>query len=200
MPPTHQSGPRRASLRPPPPRPPASWPACRPLIYAFPLDSRQDADAFNQPLSLDTSSVTSMQYMFQVRLPRLPMPPTHQSGPRRASLRPPPPRPPASWPACRPLIYAFPLDSRQEADAFNQPLTFDTSSVTSMRYMFEVRSCACPCHPLTSRGHAARHLGHRPHALPSPGPPAALSACPLLDSAVRASVQPAAEHRHVQRH
>ena len=30
-------------------------------------DARQDADAFNQPLSLDTSSVTTMDYMFQVR-------------------------------------------------------------------------------------------------------------------------------------
>ena len=31
--------------------------------------TRQDASAFNQPLSLDTSSVTSMSYMFDVRLP-----------------------------------------------------------------------------------------------------------------------------------
>ena len=30
-------------------------------------DARQDADAFNQPLSFDTSSVTTMDYMFQVR-------------------------------------------------------------------------------------------------------------------------------------
>jgi len=31
------------------------------------LDARQDAYAFNQPLSFDTSSVTTMDYMFQVR-------------------------------------------------------------------------------------------------------------------------------------
>ena len=46
--------------------------------------------------------------------------------------------------AYAPLIYALPLDSRQDADAFNQPLSFDTSSVTSMRYMFQVRLRACP--------------------------------------------------------
>ena len=66
--------------------------------------------------------------------------------------------------------------------------------------MFAVRLRACPCHPLTSRSHAARHLGHRPHALPPPGPPAALSACLPLDSAVRVCVQPAADLQHVQRH
>ena len=31
--------------------------------------TRQGADAFNQPLSLDTSRVTSMYQMFNVRLP-----------------------------------------------------------------------------------------------------------------------------------
>ena len=92
------------------------------------------------------------------------------------------------------------LCTRQGAHAFNQTLSFNTSSVTSMDYLFWVRLRACPCHPPTSRAHAARHLGHRPHALPSPGPPAALSACLPLDSAGRASVQPAAELRHVPRH
>ena len=48
-------------------RPPVSWPACRPLIYALPLDSRQSASAFNQPLSINTSSVVYMSGMFQVR-------------------------------------------------------------------------------------------------------------------------------------
>ena len=43
------------------------------------------------------------------------------------------------------------LCTRQNADAFNQSLSFNTSSVTSMRYMFWVRLRACPCHPLTSR-------------------------------------------------
>ena len=36
------------------------------------------------------------------------------------------------------------LCTRQGASAFNQPLTFDTSSVTSMRYMFAVRLRTCP--------------------------------------------------------
>ena len=60
---------------------------------------------------------------------------------------------------------------------------------------------ACPCHPPTSRAHAARHLGHRPNALPPPGslPPPHL--CPPFGRAAgRVCVQPAAELRHLQRH
>ena len=37
-----------------------------------------------------------------------------------------------------------PLWTRQDTNAFNQPLTFDTSSVTDMQYMFQVRSA--PAH------------------------------------------------------
>jgi len=37
--------------------------------------TRQNAKAFNQPLSFDTSSVTTMRYMFRVRSPRVPMAP-----------------------------------------------------------------------------------------------------------------------------
>ena len=40
----------------------------RPAWYAF-LSTRQSASAFNQPLSLDDSSVTDMQGMFHVRSP-----------------------------------------------------------------------------------------------------------------------------------
>ena len=43
------------------------------------LWTRQDAYAFNQPLSFDTSSVTSMQYMFQVWLRTCPN--LHLDGP-----------------------------------------------------------------------------------------------------------------------
>ena len=32
------------------------------------------------------------------------------------------------------------LSTRQSATVFNQPLSFDTSKVTDMRYMFDVRS------------------------------------------------------------
>ena len=38
-----------------------------------------------------------------------------------------------------PASHALP-STRQYASAFNQPLSFDTSSVTDMRYMFFVRS------------------------------------------------------------
>ena len=38
-----------------------------PRIVCPRFDSRQDASAFNQPLSFDTSSVTTMYYMFHVR-------------------------------------------------------------------------------------------------------------------------------------
>ena len=56
------------------------------------------------------------------------------------------PHPPAFRPAPRPDPHVRPpFDSRQSAKAFNQPLSFDTSSVTNMRDMFKVRfSRACP--------------------------------------------------------
>ena len=44
------------------------------------VSTAQMAIAFNQPLSLDTSSVTSMAYMFQVRLARA-LPATTAVGP-----------------------------------------------------------------------------------------------------------------------
>ena len=42
-------------------------------------------------------------------------------------------------PTPRSASYAL-LSTRQLASAFNQPLSFDTSKVTSMGYMFYVRS------------------------------------------------------------
>ena len=51
--------------------------------------------------------------------------------------RPTPCRLPARTP--RPASHAF-LSTRQGATAFNQPLSFDTSSVTNMGGMFVVRS------------------------------------------------------------
>ena len=56
---------------------------------------------------------------------------TPQALPPPASHLPPPTLPPAS--------HALP-STRQYASAFNQPLSFDTYSVTAMRYMFNVRS------------------------------------------------------------
>ena len=43
-------------------------------LHALPL-TRQSASAFNQPLSFDTSSVTTMGYIFYVRSPRVPLAP-----------------------------------------------------------------------------------------------------------------------------
>ena len=58
-------------------RPPAgpAHPSPR-IAHALP-STRQYASAFNQPLSLDTSSVTDMSHMFKV--PRGPWPPTSWS-------------------------------------------------------------------------------------------------------------------------
>eukprot|EP00964_Phaeocystis_antarctica_P045727 scaffold26337_cov57-Phaeocystis_antarctica.AAC.1 len=41
---------------------PVCWPAPSPRTACPLFDSRQDASAFNQPLSFDTSSVTTMTY------------------------------------------------------------------------------------------------------------------------------------------
>ena len=69
--------------------------------------------------SWDTSSVTTMHGMFQVRNTLAPVPP-----------------PPVSPSTCLGV-------TRQQASAFNQPLSFDTSSVTTMYLMFYVRSAPC---------------------------------------------------------
>ncbi len=87
-----------------------------------PLWTRQNTNAFNESLSIDTSSVRDMQYMFQVRTA-----PAHT--PFRLLARLPPSQ------------HAS-LCTRQGAAAFNQPLTFDTSSVTTMKYMFSVRAAS----------------------------------------------------------
>ena len=49
------------------------------------------------------------------------------------------PTPSASRSASRPASYALHL-TWQRADAFNEPLSFDTSKVTSMENIFEVHS------------------------------------------------------------
>ena len=85
------------------------------------LSTRQSAEAFNKPLSIDTSSVTDMNDMFRVR--------------RFAH---------AVSPAALFLMTLLRFGSAQEASAFNQPLTLDTSSVTDMSSMFSVRSTPMP--------------------------------------------------------
>ena len=82
---------------------------------------------FNADISnWDTSGVTSMRYMFRVRFARA-LPPQALG---RAASR------------CMPRIAcACTLRStRQGATTFNQPLSFDTSKVTTMYAMFNVRS------------------------------------------------------------
>ena len=107
----------------------------------FSFDPRQGASAFNQPLSFDTSSVTTMRYMFMVRSSYAPPRATRPGLPRICSralsctLRAP--RSPAASPGPH-CVYALLsiLGATQEASAFNQPLSFDTSSVTNMGLMF----------------------------------------------------------------
>eukprot|EP00964_Phaeocystis_antarctica_P109113 scaffold73604_cov48-Phaeocystis_antarctica.AAC.1 len=130
------------------PPPPASRAAPRPAPYAL-LSTRQGAHAFNQPLSFDiTSKVTYMLRMFWVRSSPCPAPNLQSSPPLHAACatvvrRLPPPGPhlaPHRMPSFR-----------QDAQAFNQPLSFDTSSVTNMEYIFHVRSSPCPAPNLQSR-------------------------------------------------
>ena len=106
-------------------------------------------------------------------------------------------------PTPRPASCAL-LSTRQAASKFNQPLSFDTSSVTDMQQMFQVRSAHTlappslhsralfPCMPLVR---CRRPTPSRPRPTPRPA-----SYIPPLDSAVCGGVQPAAELRHVQSH
>ena len=208
-----------------------------PLSDVPPLDSRQDADAFNQPLSFDTSSVTDMDGMFAVRFRLCAFCPHSRAGPHtrtpralliRPSLCVPhlratrvvplsaapfglsagcacfqpaaerkhlqrhrhephvlcalPPTPSAPTPELghtrtlralliRPSLRATspchtrrpsvdcPLWTRQAtAYAFNQPLSFDTSSVTDMSLMFNVRFRLRLLPPLPSWATHARRV------------------------------------------
>jgi hypothetical protein len=161
--------PERAACAAATPHPPASRRAPRPASHV-PLPSTwQQAAAFNQPLSLDTSSVTSMSYMFQVRSARALTPNSLESRAFSRACRLCRHRP-ASRRAPRPASHV-PLPSTwQSAAAFNQPLSLDTSKVTSMRNMFEVRSARAltpnslespsPCMPLAPPP---------PHTFPPPG-------------------------------
>ena len=89
--------------------PTPSQTACR-LSYYASFFTWQRASAFNQPLSLDTSSVTTMQYMFNVRFTRaLPSAPTVGAVQHAACAAAAGPTP--SQPACRPSYYPFLLGS-----------------------------------------------------------------------------------------
>ena len=109
-----------------------------PLASYVLLLTRQNARAFNQPLDLNTSSVTDISYMFGVR-PARALPPisTVGSSPARC-LRHRHPTPSRFSARMLPTLHAL-LSTRQQASAFNQPLSFDTSKVSSMTLMFLVR-------------------------------------------------------------
>ena len=81
-----------------------------------------------------------MYGMFQVRSARaLPPPALSRALPVRAACDTATQRPHASRAAPLPASHAL-LSTRQSAKAFNQPLSFDTSKVTNMSFMFYVRS------------------------------------------------------------
>ena len=116
--------------------------------------------------------------------------------------RPPFPRLPTRIPLT-PHRICPPFDPRQQASSFNQPLSFDTFSVTDMRSLFTVRS---PRPKSAVKPSPARCL-HRgrppPPRLPTRQRPAYLAPhrMPFFRlSAVRVGVQPAAELQHFQRH
>ena len=120
-------------------RPHASQAVPLPASHAC-LSTRQYAYAFNQPLSFDTSKVTTMYAMFYVRSARA-LAPTALSRALfvHAACVAATPRAHASRAAPLPASHAR-LSTRQGASAFNQALSFDTSKVTTMRQMFYVRS------------------------------------------------------------
>ena len=146
------------------------------------FDSRQQASAFNQQLSFDTSSVTDMFAMFYVRSSPCPAPISAVIRALSCTLRTP--RSPAASRLCQPVHLAPhrmpPFESRQAASAFNQPLTFDASSVTDMADMFLVRSRSCPapesavvssparclCAPRSLASRPAARLQLAPHRTP----------------------------------
>jgi hypothetical protein len=95
----------------------------------------------------------------------------HTTGPPASRLAP---LPPAS--------HALP-STRQLASAFNQPLSFDTSSVTTMYGMFQVRPARVPLAPSLLRvgPHACRRCRLVP-SLPPPGTHLAPITRPPFDS------------------
>ena len=116
----------------------------------------------------------------------------------------PPPPPPASRAASRPASHAF-LPTWQDASAFNQPLSFDTSSVTDMTGMFAVRStrALAPSLQLYFSWAFPVHAACAAATSRNPRLPAHTSsriACPPSDLAGRVGVQPAPELRHLQPH
>ena len=130
-----------------------------------PAVARQGASAFNQPLSLNTSGVTDMSQMFEVRFGVCHGPCVRSGPPCMLRTPPPPPRPPKSRPVSPSVS---PAVTRQGASAFNQPLSLvDTSKVTTMYGMFYVRPPRVPLPPnvRSSLPCTSLRAPPRPHAL-----------------------------------
>ena len=188
----------------------------------------KDLGSFNADVSAwDTSGVTDMSSMFEVCSPPCTLPSTAHRKPSchdafETSSRLPGRTPPRIvHVACTfapPLPHALPylaphftphapLVTRQGAYMFNQPLSFDTSSVTDMSSMFEVRP-ARASRPMSNYSslHAActttapQYL--TPHVIPHVH--VHVHVCthhePPFDLAVCGWLQPASEFRRVQRH
>ena len=88
----------------------------------------------------------------------------------------------------------MPSFRRQEASAFNQPLSLDTSKVTDMGFMFQVRPARVPfaqspVGPFVCMSLAPPSLRHAP----PPDWPHPHFVCPPFDLAESIGVQPAAE-------
>ena len=130
------------------PPPPASRPAARPaprVLCLRPSAARVRLQPAPELGHLERH--VHAQYVLRALPPHAPCPPNLQSHlslctlhAHRARSPPPAPRPAHSphrtvCPAC---------DPRQEARAFNQPLSWDTSGVTDMRGMFDVRCSPRP--------------------------------------------------------
>ena len=109
-----------------------------------PFSTRQEASAFNQPLSIDTSSVTDMNSMFRVRPERVKRSMPSRGFPGTLLASPSPHAPLPSPCPHRAPPHIAPLSTLQFTSAFNQPLSFDMSSVTTMFGMFYV-STRGPC-------------------------------------------------------
>ena len=110
----------------------------------YPLLTRQNAWAFNQPLSFDTSMVTTMEAMVAVRSGHARVLNLQSGSPHACVAWVAFPFPPVCQPAplaphrvCPPITLQL---TRQDAEAYNQPLSLDTSKVTTMEKMLEVRS------------------------------------------------------------
>jgi len=137
-----------------------------------------------------------MGNMFEVRSARaLAATALNRAFPRACRLRrrrPTPSRLPART---SPRIACALPSTRQHAHAFNQPLSFDTSKVTDMSYMFYVRSARALAPTASSRAfheHAAcaAAASRPPASQPAPRP---ASHAPPFDSADRVGVQSVAE-------